>query len=334
MKCSLEDSDVWSLRLHFDSGKDFTGMSEKEFEGSFYWFPASYDLHDKSFQDWALAALPRGTNGEIDGPAWRGYSTDAQHWKKRMLRAAVYAICSREDLDWQGRPIDSVEERAAKRQQLEARYRRCRLFEWARDADAPESAVEVAAPVTHVEVWETDTQATTERLVRDEEDGEGGSVAWLNMANAYNCCGTYNTDFGGSQEEEVAPNSTACAILGLNATAVRGLRSLFERGQPHIRYRDGCSIPIGGCYVVPAFFVTSQPQIESTCIAAAFADFRPRLPIFTPHAESPEFFSWFGFGSQLTVSENVLEERLLRDIMAVLLTAAHEGIQVLVLGAR
>lgn len=69
-----------------------------------------------------------------------------------------------------------------------------------------------------VEVFDKDTQSTTEMLYKENP---GMKIAWLviyrfssvsiicrlNMANAHNCCGTYNTDFGGSQEEEVAPNT-------------------------------------------------------------------------------------------------------------------------------
>jgi hypothetical protein len=46
-----------------------------------------------------------------------------------------------------------------------------------------------------------------------EEEREGVRIAWVNFANAHNLCGTYNVDYGGSQEEEVATNCTAFATL-------------------------------------------------------------------------------------------------------------------------
>ncbi len=129
-------------------------------------------------------------------------------------------------------------------------------------------------------------------------------IAWVNFANAHNVCGTYSVNFGGSQEEEVATNCDAAAILGTVGMLVFGGVKHFVRGisistlAEHaelyyictltlfyvwVSYKDGYHIPPGGNYFAKTKFVTSpQGHVECATIAAAFADFRPCIfPPFT-----------------------------------------------------
>ena len=330
---SEDNETLWGRRLTFQGPTSFGTMSEESFMRQFRQRPASFDLHDVHFQDWSLQQLPQLPEGAKE---WRTYSLSSEHAKKRMLRAAVYGIATRDDLDWHGTPIGDSKEKLAKKTELLNRYRQLRLYDWSSPAGEEywsNGAPNMRTDPCSVTIETTDTQSATEILSAKYP----GSVAWLNMANAVNCCGTYCTDFGGSQEEEVAPNSDACAMLGLCAERIdNDWRTVFERGQPHTQYRIGWRIPRGGSYFLPSRFVTSKveqaAQVDAFCIATAFADFRPRMPVFTPHSESPDFYSWYGFGS-LRVPETVLRDRLMLDVLSTLRTAALNGIEALVLGA-
>lgn len=106
----------------------------------------------------------------------------------------------------------------------------------------------------------------------------------------------------------------------------------IAKGEHHIVYRNGRHIPPGGNYFCKTKFITSDEQMDCFMIAAAFADFRSYIPIFIPYSERPYYFSMFGYGNAVT-DQKKLEERLKMDIEGVFLTAIHENIDILVLGA-
>ncbi len=114
----------------------------------------------------------------------------------------------------------------------------CVLYDW---ANAPpeelKTILEHASTLKKKCVFsvdERDTQRVTEDVCAKYP---GKKVAWLNLANAHNTCGTYNVAFGGSQEEAVAPNSTSAVTLGCQSESKNDLRAKFQRGEPHVMYR-------------------------------------------------------------------------------------------------
>jgi hypothetical protein len=220
---------------------------------------------------------------------------------------------------------------------MEEFYLSCKLYDWASTSNENiENILQEAKKNRElnknciIDVWPIGTQ---EAVARATLDYPGKKICWLNLANAHNTCGTYSVAFGGSQEEEVATNCNAAAILGFHAEKhTKGVRPFMQKGEPHIGYRVGKHIPPAGNYFCRTKFITSSPHIECSMIAAAFADFRPYIPFFTPYSERKYFFNWFGYGSCVTQKEEY-QRRLRLDIEGVFLTAIKEGIDVLILGA-
>jgi len=252
-----------------------------------------------------------------------------------MVEWIVYAIGSRDDIDWNGLPIDNEDDREKKRAELHQRWLQARLYDWTR-SDAPLTQLEekiraklaTQRAVTPIWVTTDDTQTTVEKAERRHR---GKRIAWLNMAHAHNTGGNYNIARGGGQEEDAGTNSDGIVILGLNSMHREGtsVREMINSGEHHIVYRDARHIPPGGNVFAPTRFVTSEPQIDCYMIATAFADFRAYVPFMVPYTERPYFFSRSGAPR----NEDDLDIRCSLDIVGTIKTALWHDIDVLILGA-
>jgi len=298
-------------------------MALDHYKSDFHSNPAKYDLHDIHFQDFALKITSTYTSQQL-----RQLSLSHDHADKRLLRAVVYAVSTRSDVQWDRTPLTTPEDILRKQSEMEDHWLSCRLFDWTLSDKKFELLNSGESSLNNVYTLPVDTQRAVETLYTKYPTNK---LAWLNLANAHNTCGTYNVNYGGSQEEEVATNCDGAAILGLHSYLVTfGVREMFTRGEPHVVYLQGRHIPPGGNYFSKVRFITSSPQVECNMIAAAFADFRAYMPVFTPYSEASYYYHPFGFGIR---DEHKLEERLYVDIEGVLKTAVHTGMEVLVLGA-
>ncbi|EFC43083.1 hypothetical protein NAEGRDRAFT_58416 [Naegleria gruberi] len=288
----------------------------------------SFDLHGEEFQNFCLRVTNRMSRENV-----RKLSYSKSHADKRLLRGRVYAIGSRVDVAWDGTMNLSEEQVEEKRSQLIDHLSSLTLYDWFCPELKPE------APLLIDELLDSNllktrslrmgTQEVVE-LVSKELNDSSKKVAWVNFANAHNVCGTYCVDYGGSQEEEVATNCDGAALLGTVGKLIdTGMKS-FVRGR-WVSYKKGLHLPPGGNYFTKTKFVTGSEPVDCYMIAAAFADFRPFVPFFTPYSERNYFYSWYGYGN--ITNEKELEQRLILDIEGVLKTCADQNIHTLVTGA-
>ena len=298
---------VWIETLRGDPSK--REMIMGEFKQAFHCSKSSsrlFDLHERLFQDFALEI----TCG-MDSKMLRQLSVSHDHADKRVLRGRVYAISSRENVGWDGRVDLTEEEVIQKRRDMLDHLKSLTLYDWY----GIESTNLLTSKVkrghsTKIRVLRLGTQEAVEQVV-NEPTYSGSKVAWVNFANSHNVCGAYSVDYGGSQEEEVATNCDAAALLGTMGEVMESGIKTLVRGR-WVGYRENFHIPPGGNYTVLTRFVTGVQQVECTMIAAAFADFRSYVPFFTPYSERNYFYSYLGWGSLR--NEKELEQRLILDI--------------------
>jgi hypothetical protein len=235
----------------------------------------------------------------------------------------VYAIASRRDLDWRGRPLADEAAREGKESELKAIHGSAKLYDWSAVDAAPAelSHPPRPRPPATTKVYQLGTQDVVELAAR--QYGNNVRIGWLDMANAHDCLGTYNQAYGGSQEEEVVPNSTGAVTLGMFAELRHSPQSAVL-GEPFCHYREGFHIPAGGNYFARTRFVTSDPMVDCFMIATAFLDLRKPIPFVRTESQGLRF---------MVASKDRLRARLLQDIHGTLRTALAEGMEVLVLGA-
>jgi hypothetical protein len=263
----------------------------------------------------------------------------------RYMYDIVYAIGSRDDIDWNGLSIDSEEEREAKRAELHGRWLQTRLYDWTR-GDAPMTRLEEtldtrltrngASACEPPPIWVTsdDIQTTLEKAARRHG---GKRLAWVNLVNAQ-CVASgkgeassgWATSVGGVASAVVGVNALlpplsaefdSEAAAASDASVVLGLLSDSKSR----RMRDACHLPPGGSVFAPTRFVTSDPPIDVFMIASAPADFDAASGSFS---ERPYFFS-----SRSGLPRNIddVTLRVVLDIGAILKTAILQNIDVLVL---
>eukprot|EP01119_Soliformovum_irregulare_P003910 TRINITY_DN14950_c0_g1_i1.p1 TRINITY_DN14950_c0_g1~~TRINITY_DN14950_c0_g1_i1.p1 ORF type:complete len:278 (-),score=52.08 TRINITY_DN14950_c0_g1_i1:78-911(-) len=201
----------------------------------------------------------------------------------------------------------------------------CKLYDWSL-SEREEDFGSRHETECILSVSPEDTQSA---LIRLHRDNPGKKICWLNMANAHNTLGTYNNAWGGSQEEEVAPNSSAAVTLGLHADRVTSSFRVFVQREHHIVYKKGWHIPPGGNYFAKTRFITADPQVDCYMVATAFADFRAWIPGFRYNTERSDYYGLFGGLKDRTK----LNERLKLDMEGLLKTCSKEGMDILVLSA-
>lgn len=296
----------------------FRTLQETNYYKDFHKRPWYYDLHGKHFQDFALRVTSKMTSSEL-----RKMSTSKDHAKKRLLRARVYACASREDVGWDGRTDLSDLEKQQKKKEMEDHLHSLKLYDWMLQSEKPE--LKKGTKKTVYSVVRMGTQEAVQELAKLHPDKR---ICWLDLANAHHVCGTYPIAFGGSQEEEVATNCDAVALLGTNGEFVTsGLR--YHLMGTMVHYKPGKHIPPGGNYFCKTKFLTGEKIVDCCMIAAAFADFRTYIPFFWIYTEKSDYFNLFG----RIRDEQRLNERLMLDMEGVLRTALTEKVDILVLGA-
>ena len=286
--------------------------------------PRFFDLHGREFQNFAIALTNHLKQAE-----WRQLSVSRNHADRRILRSRVYAIGSRDDIDWHGRLIENEDERKNKRIEMIQHLQSLQLFDWFAPHCQPSSESFEAPHDLQISVTRQGTQEAVEEVYQRMQD-QSKLIAWLNFAAGHNVCGSYSVDFGGSQEEEVATNCDGAVLLGTMGRFVdAGLKS-WVRGR-WVAYRTGMHIPPGGNYWAMTKFVTGPCYVDCAMIATAFADFRPYIPVFHPYSERNDFYSLKGIGR--VKNQEALERRCLIDIEGVLKTCLATKVHTLVTGA-
>eukprot|EP01080_Neovahlkampfia_damariscottae_P002547 gene2547-3509_t len=276
-----------------------------------------YDLHGHEFQNWALRYTNSLKKEEIDKLA-----KSKKHADLRIVRARIYAISTRNEIDWNGQYIQNEDTKNKKQQEMDDYYESLTLYNWTIKDVVFKPKNDKLKTIFSVE--NIDTQESLKKMVKKYPKL---NVAWLDLAAGHNVCGTYGNDFGGSQEEHVASRSNTTALLGTCGSIVKeGVKQYF-RGN-WVLYDDGYHIPPGGNYFCKTKFLVND-EMECSTIACAFADFRPYIPFFVPYSELGDFFTLLG-GIK---DQSNLEQRLMMDMHGVLKTAIQENIDVLVLGA-
>ncbi|KAL9647231.1 hypothetical protein ABK040_012583 [Willaertia magna] len=306
-----------------------------------------FDLHGFYFQNFAVTLTNlmlnnnENDNKENNRLKVRSLSYAKDHACKRILRARVYAISSREDIDWNGNFLNSDKEKLEKKKSLIEYLNSLVLYDWFNEKlqvnnhlmntnDNNEKNKEEEEEIK-VRVIRQGTQETVEQIYKELNEDSTKLIAWVNFANAHNVCGSYSVDFGGSQEEEVATNCNGAALLGTVGELIRtGVKS-FVRGV-WVAYKKGFHIPPGGNYFCKTKFITGTKHLDCGMIAAAFADFRYYIPFFTPFCERNYFYSFLGLGSSVK-DEREMEDRLRLDIEGVLKTCVEQKVHTLVTGA-
>lgn len=283
-----------------------------------------FDLHGREFQTFAVTL----TN-HLEQAEWRKLSVSS-HADRRILRSRVYAIGSRDDIDWNGRFIENEDERKNKRMEMIQHLQSLQLFDWFAPHCQPSSKSFVDVPHDlQINVTRQGTQETVEEVHQRMQD-KSKLIAWVNFAASHNVCGSYSIDYGGSQEEEVATNCDGAVLLGTMGRFVEaGLKS-WMRGR-WVFYRTGMHIPPGGNYWAMTKFVTGPRHVDCAMIATAFADFRPYMPVFCPYSERNYFYSLKGIGR--VKDQEALEQRCRIDIEGVLKTCLATNVHTLVTGA-
>eukprot|EP01012_Entosiphon_sulcatum_P022524 TRINITY_DN2748_c0_g1_i1.p1 TRINITY_DN2748_c0_g1~~TRINITY_DN2748_c0_g1_i1.p1 ORF type:complete len:398 (+),score=55.40 TRINITY_DN2748_c0_g1_i1:26-1195(+) len=326
MWCSPGPTDESEIRerliTHNPDAQVPSWESIEQYDADFQSHQRECDLHARGFQNRALALVRSLSPSEL-----RALSISPKHSHRRLLRAAVYAVSSRDDVDWDFHVITDTTSRR-KLDELLAIWRSAKLYNWtADDAHQHIPPTESRGWNERNIVYSLGTQELLER-VSQEFPPEQFRIAWLNMANAHHCCGTYNGAFGGSQEEEVATNCTAAATLGLFAERKTGFNNWVRKNvvlrADVIGYRDNFHIPPGGNYFMKTRFVTANPQVDCYMIATAFLDLRSYIPVFRPKSVKGQWSSR---------PDEELDTRLELDIRGTIYTAIQEKIDILVLGA-
>ena len=202
-----------------------------------------------------------------------------------LVRARNYAISSRSDIDWNGAPISSEQQRRQKQLEMEEDWVSLELFDWyyldesttskCKNRKKQEINIQYEGNTifffpTQIQISKPDTQSAVERLSNKYPNLDWKKICCINMANAHHVGGGYQF-MSGSQEENVGGNSNLFVILG-------NVGQICEEGDRKGRtlYQNGWHIPPGGNYFHNLRFLTSNHPLRSACITHAFADFRKR----------------------------------------------------------
>ncbi|UJR24605.1 hypothetical protein I4U23_005980 [Adineta vaga] len=315
----------WTNELLQTDGKEKVNIIHEQYQKLFHsrhYSSRFFDLHGREFQNFALNLTNYMTQSE-----WRQLSLSKNHADHRLLRSRIYAIGSRDDINWNGQSIENSNERKIKKIEMIQHLKSLQLFDWFAPNCQQETNVSEICHDLQIQVIRQGTQEVVEELYANIED-KSKLIAWVNFASSHNVCGSYSVDFGGSQEEEVATNCDGAVLLGTMGQFVEmGLKS-WIRGR-WVAYRQGMHIPPGGNYWAMTRFVTGPIHAECGMIATAFADFRPYFPIFYPYTERSYFYSMIGH----VKNQEELEQRCLIDIEGVLKTCLVKQVHTLVTGA-
>jgi len=257
------------------------------------------DIHDISFQDLALRIGIDWNDNQ-----WRSLDSIAII---RLNRARSMAISSRNDLDWNGKPIVDAELQYIKQQEMESFWSFLELTDWAA-VDQSTLSKEPGIKTQIISVVSKDTQLAVEEMTQKyEERFNSSQICILNMANAHHIGGGYQYGIG-SQEEIVGGNTNMFITLG-------NVGEVIER---RIHYQKGWHIPPGGNYFHKARFLTGK-KVDCMCITHPMADFRRG-------EERNE-------GEDFKTGTEEYFERIKIDMYGILRQAKEKKIEVLILSA-
>jgi hypothetical protein len=144
------------------------------------------DLHGHSFQNFALCATNHMEHNQV-----RSLSISPDHSDKRLLRSRVFAISSRDDIDWDGHSIQDEEKRREKRQELVKHLQSLTLHDWYNPKELSNSdhSETLQKHDFQVRVLREGTQQVVENLYQELNEDDDKLIAWVNFANAHNVCG-------------------------------------------------------------------------------------------------------------------------------------------------
>lgn len=262
-----------------------------------------WDVHDICFQNLALKLTSSLSDEELRSPKTQAL--------RHLIRARNFAIGSRNDISWNGKPLAAPAEKQQKQEEMEAHWRSIVLRDWEGLGKIDSTTSDVGAFAQKISVTREDTQTAVERMSRSYSSEH---ICWLNMSRAHKIGGSYQ-NLGMGQEEETVTNSDAMVVLS-------NLGKPDENGE--IIYQDHLHIPPGGNYFHKMRFITGS-QVSCNSIVQAFADFRD-----LDYGEEQDYVDMQG---KLDVGSEGYKKRIKLDMRGVLRTAVEEGQEVLILGA-
>lgn len=286
--------------------KDFEKVFDKYLYNSFQHLDVSsgvWNVHDIYFQDLALRLTSSLSDQELRNPKTKGL--------KHLIRARNFAIGSRSNISWVGRPIKSIVEQQAKQKEMEANWQSIVLRDWGGVSETFKPCKAADNFPQKITVTKEDTQTTVERLAKSYPSEK---ICWVNKSDAHKVCGSYQ-NMGVKQDEDVTTHSDAIVVLS-------NLGKVNEYGE--VIFRDRLHIPPGGNYFHKVRFITGD-QVLCNSIVHPFADFR--------NLDFGEGQDYVDAQGKLAINTDAYKKRIKVDMRGVLCTAVEEGQHVLILGA-
>jgi hypothetical protein len=298
--------------------KIFKNLTESSMKEIFEKDPNFFDLHGEEFQNFCLKTTKDKSFKEIQKMTFSKNLVD-----QRISRGRIFAISTREDVDWDGAIITNSKEIQQKKDAIDEYLTSLKLYNHMA-LDATFKLPEDPKRRVSYSVVNGDTQNSVVYLTEKYPESK---IAWINFANAHRIGGGYNCAMHGSQEEVVGSNGNGIAILGscgtLHLTGEYSIKGIGNR----VTYNEGFHIPCGGNYFCKTKFISGENQVDCFMIATAFADFR-QDSVNRQNTEGKYFFE-----NGKIKDLDAYKERIYLDIEGVVRTAIIEGIDVLVSGA-
>jgi hypothetical protein len=158
----------------------FENMKIQDYYSDFKGNARFYDLHGHSFQNWALQYTNTLSTEEIQK------LTTSNHADLRIVRARVYAISTRNDVDWDGQSITDEEKKMKKQKEMDHYYETLTLYDWTKkniNFTPLDEKLE-----TKISIENIDTQESVNKLKNQYPKLK---ICWLNLAAGHNVCGAY-----------------------------------------------------------------------------------------------------------------------------------------------
>jgi hypothetical protein len=158
----------------------FEKMKIQEYYSNFKGNARFYDLHGHFFQNWALQYTNTLSTEEIKK------LTTSKHADLRIVRARVFAISTRNDVDWDGQIITDEEKKIKKQKEMDHYLETLTLYDWTKK-EIKFSPLDEKLE-TKFSIENIDTQESVTKLKKKYPKLK---ICWLNLAAAHNVCGSY-----------------------------------------------------------------------------------------------------------------------------------------------